>query len=281
MIGGGTNQRGGALLLPVLALICALGPVLESSRAASAADSFFMGSQAYVAGDYPLAATFYRQAAADAPAPGVWHNLGNAEWHCGHPGEAILAWERAQWLDPFNANTRANLRYARKMAHLDGPNLAWYEVYSAWLPASAWAVITTASFWIAVALITVPGWMRWRKADWPQGFAAVGFTLFLLTTPALIGVSTRSQVGVVLIDQAPLRLTPTHDAQWLAKLAAGESARRERERGDYVYIRVNNESAGWIQRAQFSPICELRPRVQTGSSSPGMDTGGTGNRSTR
>jgi hypothetical protein len=262
--GVGPGSRGGgtfkaiATALSAVFLVVWWGSVEASVRAETAGDSFFLGSQAYFSGNYPAAAAYFGHAVDGAPAAGVLHNLGNAEWCGGHPGEAVLAWERAQWLDPLNANTRANLRFARKTAHLEGPDLAWYEVYSAWLPASVWAVLAAASFWLATVLVAMPNLMQWRRADWHQGGAAVGFTLFLLTIPALIGIDTRSRLGVVLPDQVSLRLTPTREAQSLAKLAAGETARLERERGDFVYVRVNREAAGWVLRSEFGRICALK-----------------------
>ena len=87
---------------------------------------------------------------------------------------------------------------------------------------------------------------RWRKADWHQGVAAAGFAIFLLTIPALAGVHTRSKLGIVLGKDTPLRLTPTYEAQVLTKMPAGESARVERERGDYVFIRTS-AAAGWVE----------------------------------
>jgi hypothetical protein len=242
--------------LSAILIVLWLGSWAASSRAETAEDPFYLGSQAYVTGNYPAAVSCFGQAVDGAPAAGALHNLGNAEWYCGHPGEAILAWERAQWLDPFNANTRTNLRFARKTAHLEGPDLAWYELYSVWLPASVWAVLAATSFWLATTLIALPSFRQWRRADWHQGGAAAGFTLFLLAIPALIGIDTRSRLGVVLPDQVSLRLTPTREAQSLAKLAAGETARLERERGDFVYIRVNREAAGWVLRPEFGRICE-------------------------
>jgi len=187
------------------------------------------------------------------PAPGTLPYLGNAEWQCGRSGPAICSWERAQWLDPFNANTRANLRLARKASQLDAPDLGWYEICSTWLPVNAWSWLACLSFWLAVAMVMLPGILRWRKADWHQGVAAAGFAVFLLTIPALAGVQTRSKIGVVLTKETPLRLTPTSEAQILTRLPAGESARLERERGQYVFIRTS-AAAGWIERAQLGLI---------------------------
>lgn len=218
-----------------------------------AAKLFQLGTIAYGKGDFDQAAFCFRGAAVAAPSPGAWHNLGNAEWQSGHPGPAILAWERAQWLAPFDVNTRENLRFARKARQLDPPEFTWYETCSTWLPASAWPWITSASFWLALSLLMLPGIFRWRKTGWPQGLAAVCFTIFLLTLPALLGVHTRSGIGVLLPDATSLRLTPTHDAQVLGKLPPGETARIERQHGNYLYIRSGGV-AGWIERSEFALI---------------------------
>jgi hypothetical protein len=105
----------------------------------------------------------------------------------------------------------------------------------------------------------LPGIFRWRKADWHQGIAAAGFAIFLLTIPALLGVHTRSRLGILVPKETPLRLTPTREAQVLAKVPAGEMARLERVRGDYLYVRAGN-AAGWVERSQFGLIAESRGR---------------------
>jgi hypothetical protein len=229
-----------------------------TTAAATADNPFQQGVERYSAGGFEQAAKFFREAAASTPSAGVLHNLGDAEWQCNRTGPAVLAWERAQWLDPFSKNTRANLRFARKAAQLDPPELSWYEICSTWLPVDWWSWIACISFWTAIAMVLLPGNLRWRKADWHQGVAAGVCAVFLLTLPALAGTYTRTKVGIILPKDTPLRLTPTSQAQVLARLPAGESARLERERGDYLYVRTSN-AAGWIERSQFGAIGLGRP----------------------
>ncbi|MDB6065516.1 MAG: hypothetical protein JWR26_1724 [Pedosphaera sp.] len=242
----GMSKRFSILISLSLGLVCGAG-------AASAPELFQQGNQAYIAGGFEQASVLFREAASAAPSAGTLQNLGNAEWQCGRAGAAILAWERSQWLDPFNHNTRANLRYARKVRQLDTPELTWYEVCSAWLPVNSWAWIACLSFWATVAMMMLPNIFRWRKADWHQGLAVVGFVVFLLTIPALVGVHTRSHLGIIVPKDTPLRLTPTSEAQVLSKLPAGEAVRLERTRGNYVFIRTSVAS-GWVESAQFGRI---------------------------
>lgn len=214
---------------------------------------FQQGTNAYLKGDFEQASLCFRGEVAAAPTPAAWYNLGNAEWQSAHPGQAILAWERAHWLAPFDKDTRENLRFARNARQLDAPELAWYETGSTWLPADAWPWIACVSFWTALSFLMLPGILHWRKAEWHQGIAAAGFAVFLLTIPALIGVQTRSKLGVLTSDATPLRLTPTTEAQVLYKLPPGETVRLEREHGKYLYVRTGS-GAGWVERTEVGLI---------------------------
>ncbi len=220
--------------------------------AIAASSTFHRGADEYAAGHFEPAASLFREAASP-PAAGALYNLGDAEWQCNHPGPAILAWEQAEWLDPFYRNTAANLRFARKVHQLDAPELAWYEICSAWLPANWWPWLAGAGFWLAAALMMLPGIFGWRKSGWLQALAAASFAVFLLAVPALAGVQGRSRLGIILPNEVPLRLTPTADAQEQTRLAAGEAVRLERARGAYLLVRTAN-ATGWVRRDQLGFI---------------------------
>jgi tetratricopeptide (TPR) repeat protein len=233
-------------LLATLAALSGLG---------APADALFQdGVKAYRAGDYAQAALEFRESATRQPASGTLQDLGNAEWQCGQTGQAILAWEQSRWLDPLNGAVNGNLRFARKVAQLEAPDLPWYEAVSTWLPVNWWAWLAGGSLWVAVGMTMLPGILRRPKRPWQQAFAAVGLMVFLLSVPAHIGVYTRSHLGFVQEKDVPLRLTPTREAQPITRLAAGEPARCERVRGDYLLIRTNR-ALGWVERHEFAFIC--------------------------
>jgi len=224
------------------------------ATAASIPNEFKAGAEAYRAGDFARAAQAFRDATTQEPASGTLQNLGNAEWQLGRTGAAILAWEQALWVNPFDKHARNNLRFARTSAQLDTPELKWYEAAASWLPANWWAWIAGASLWLVVGMMTLPGILRWRKSTWQQAVAALGLGIFLLSIPAHFGVLTRTRLGFVLEKDTPLRLTPTAEAEAVTRLAAGEPARWVRTRGNFLFIRTNR-NAGWIERGQFGLIC--------------------------
>jgi tetratricopeptide (TPR) repeat protein len=234
-----------------------LSSVFCSSAPPNTPEALFrLGTSAYGSSDYAQAASAFREAAAMSPAAGTLQNLGNAEWQRGQVGAAIQAWEQALWLDPFSRPARADLRFARKAAQLEVPELTWCEVVSTWLPMNWWAWIAGLSLWLAVGMGMLPGILRVRKASWHQAVAALGLAVFLLCVPAHLGIETRCRLGFVLGQDTPLRLTPTREAQSLTRLPAGEPARVERVHGHFLLIRTNR-ALGWVQEDQFGPICPL------------------------
>src|SRR5436190_12243450 len=220
----------------------------------SAANSFELGTQAYRSGDYTNAATNFLAAAASRPSSGALQNLGLAEWRRGYHGAAIVAWEQARWLDPFNSEALNNLRFARRNDQLEAPELAWYEVVSTWLPVNWWSWIAGASFWFALGIATVPGILRLRKTAWQQACAAFSLAVFLLSLPAHFGVNSRAGLAFILQKNTPLRLTPTEEAQYVSRLQSGEPARIERTHGRFVLLRTNR-ALGWVERDQVGAIC--------------------------
>lgn len=235
--------------IAVLLFLCAL-----DASAAPITDRFNAGLEAYQAGDFAQAAQAFRDSVKAQPASGTLQNLGNAEWQHGRTGYAILAWEQALWVNPFDRNARNNLRFARETAQLEAPELAWYEVGSAWLPAHGWAWMAAGSLWLVVGTLTLPAILRWRKSPWQQAVAALGLVVFLLSIPAHAGVLTRSRAGFVLEKDTTLRLTPTAEGEAVARLAAGEPGRQVRGRGNYLFIRTSR-GAGWVERDQFGLVC--------------------------
>jgi tetratricopeptide (TPR) repeat protein len=233
----------------IIALVC----FAQSSRAVTN-NAFAQGVELSRAGQFPEAAAAFEKSAQAQPASGTLVNLGVAEWQRGHAGTAILAWEQAQWIDPFDPRARANLKFARQVAQVDAPQLKWFETASTWLPPDSWVWLAGASLWLAAGLLVLPGILRRRKAGWQQMLAALAAGFFLFCLTASLGVVSRTHIGFVLKKNAPLLLTPTREGEVILTLSAGEPARRLRTRGNYFLIRTTGES-GWIERSEFRLVC--------------------------
>ena len=219
---------------------------------------FEKGVKAYGAGEYTNAGEAFRASSKARPSSGALQNLGNAEWQLGRTGEAVLAWERALWVDAYNRTARQNLKFARWTAQLESPDLSWYEVISTWLPVNWWPWIAGLTFWGSVGIVAIPGFLR-KPKSWNQAVAAFGLMLFLLSLPALLGINTRSKLGFVLQRDTPLLLTPTHDGQAITHLGSGDPARLKRFRGDFALVRAGR-STGWIEKSRLGLVCSQGAR---------------------
>jgi len=239
---------------PRICILLALWLCLLNPGRAAAADTFTRGLELSRAGQFPEAAAAFEQLAGARPAAGTLVNLGLADWQRGHAGPAILAWEQALWIDPFNKRAEANLKFARQVAQLDAPQLKWFEAVSAWLPPNAWVWLAGASLWLSLGLLIFPGIFRRRKTGWQQWLAALAFGIFLFSLAGNFGVVSRTHTGFVLKKNAPLRLTPTQEGEVIATLVPGEPARALRTRGHYLFIRTLAGS-GWLEQDDFGPLC--------------------------
>jgi hypothetical protein len=130
---------------------------------------------------------------------------------------------------------------------VDAPNLRWFETASTWLPANWWVGLAGAGLWIAVGVLVLPRFFRWRKAGWQQWVAALGFGVFLFCLTGNLGVVSRTNLGFVLKKEAPLRLTPARTSEIAATLTAGEPVRRLKTRGEFYLVQTALGS-GWIEK---------------------------------
>jgi len=230
----------------VAALCLALALRAAPAYGAAGADEFRQGQAAFQAGQFARAAELYQRSLSAQVSEGALLNLGLAEWRCGRAGEALLAWERALDLDPFQSAARENLRFARQTAQLEAPELTWSETASTWLPARAWAGLLSGSLWLAIGLLVFAPLLRLRRSGGLQTLIAVGFGVFLLSLPPQLGILTRARLAVVLAPDTPLRLTPTHAAETVTTLRAGDMVRCARHRGAYVFVSTV-QGSGWVE----------------------------------
>lgn len=215
---------------------------------------FEAGVTAYRAGEYSLAADMFQHANLRQLSSGGLRNLGNAEWKTGRTGRAILAWEQAVWVDPFDGVARTNLLFARRVAQVETPELRWYEAASTWLPSWWWAAIAGISLWTAIGAAVLPGVLRVRKAAWHQTVAALGLAVFFLSLPAHVGVASRSKLAVVLERDTALRLTPTTEGQVVTRLGAGETVRIAKRERDFFFVK-SARTRGWVSRSSVGMVC--------------------------
>ncbi len=239
---------------PSAELVMALFFFRAASHAAT--DDFFAdGLMTARAGNFAEAAAAFEIELKRQPSSGALVNLGIAEWQRGRAGAAMLAWERAVWIDPFDERAQQNLKFARAVAQVDAPELRWHETVSTWLPGNWWLWVAGAGLWLAAGALVLPRVFRRKKSSGLQMLVALGAGFFIFALVANVGVVSRTDIGFVLRKNTPLRLTPTGGSELISMLPAGEPVRRVRSRGNYFFIRTPM-AAGWVERGQVGMVNE-------------------------
>ncbi|MBN2397019.1 MAG: tetratricopeptide repeat protein, partial [Deltaproteobacteria bacterium] len=105
----------------VLLIACLLAPLTaQAQTGGSAEEVFFEANRAYNSGAFQEAVDGYCRLIEGGCASGhLYYNLGNAWFHLGHLGKAILAFERARLLIPRDSDLAFNLTQARDQTRDD------------------------------------------------------------------------------------------------------------------------------------------------------------------
>ena len=218
-------------------------------------DFFTNGLAAARVGNFSDAAAAFESELKFQPSSGGLVNLGVVEWQRGRAGAALLAWERAAWIDPLDEAAKQNLKFARAVAQVDAPELRWHESLSTWLPGNWWLWVAGAGLWLVAGALVLPRVLRWKKTGGQQMLVAFGVVVFIFALVANVGVVSRTNIGLVLKKNTMLRLTPTSGSELIWTLPAGEPVRRVKSRGNYFFIRTPM-AAGWVEQGQVGFVNE-------------------------
>lgn len=118
--------------------------------------------KAYSADKYSEALALYEQAAAnEGTSSALMYNIGNCHYRLGHPGKAILYYERALNIDPTNADARSNLEFVKSKitdnTDVDESNII-VELFRKIRDCSSsngWATIAIVTFLVFLAAIAL------------------------------------------------------------------------------------------------------------------------------
>ena len=185
--------------------------------------------------------------------------MGNSYARAGKPALAVLNYQRASLLAPYDADIEANLRHVRGALHLPpepqhpfsraftvaGPTvLSWMGVVGIVLM-GAGLLATPASF---------P--QRWKRLrQWARGIAfGCGIALVALTIGNAVMLWPTLHAAVVLTAAAPARVSPVPMGDPLFVLPEAETVRMTAQREDFVLVQTRTGRAGWVSRANLAPV---------------------------
>ncbi|HUB66154.1 MAG TPA: hypothetical protein VL981_01560 [Candidatus Methylacidiphilales bacterium] len=224
-------------------------------------------NKAYLRGNYEEAAALFQQIVdTRGYSAALCFNLANAEARAGHPGLAILNYERARYLAPGDADIDHNLQFARKQAGLETDSYRWWQIVLRSLTIGQWLAI--ADGWLALIALAVLANAFASSLASPLRLSLPGLkkvikTVLFVSIPAflffayvaIIAAPLRIE-GVVVAKQATLRLSPFDSAEQIGSLPEGELVTVEERHDDYLRIEGRDDRFGWVQKKELQPVID-------------------------
>lgn len=216
------------------------------------ATSFSDANQQYQSGDFAGAAASYEKVLiSEGPRAAVFYNLGNSYLKTKQNGLAILAYERGRLLTPRDPDLLANLVLARKAAaSFEEPRInPGLEVVLGRLSRDEWSWLVAGSALFLGTVIFVCGWVRLPNRTHKFVASSAGVAGFLMVVGLAVLYLRRGESGrgIVISENATVRLSPFEKAESLGTPGPGKMVRLGAKSGDFQYVEVPGTTLrGWL-----------------------------------
>ena len=221
---------------------------------------FALGNQAYAGDKYDEALSFYKRVIEqEGYSASLLYNMANAYYQKKEVGQAILHYERALYLDPGNADIRANLARARRdFGLVSDPAPKWQQSFDLF-NLNRWVILASGAFGIFSLLFLLRG-IRPAIIRGPI-FKTVTVASLLILVAGGMGATLQYRNlarGVVTQDHVPLLVSPFDAAASSASITDGKIVRMAETYGDYVFVKGENGQSGWIKKNAIEPVVPSR-----------------------
>jgi hypothetical protein len=168
-------------------------------------------------------------------------------------GPAVLNYERALWLDPGDADVRANLQLARRAAGLFEPSIAGWRSIPNLFSLDVW---TWLAAWMFM-LLCGAGILRRLRLD--TKWSAKPWIVFFALAWVISGASAAFHMSdldraVVVTPETPLRVAPLDNSPSIFNLTAGSVVQIQKQRDSFFYIHGQDGKKGWVSSQQVQQI---------------------------
>jgi len=253
----------------MLSLVLLVSGAFVSHLFADGADpELDAANRAFSYGNYDEAAgLFQKMILSRGYSAALCFNLANAEEKAGHPGLALLNYERARYLAPGDSDINHNLQLARKAAGLDPNPFRWWQALMLSINWTVWfsliviclalllaAMIGTASATSLSNALKVPV-PTLRKVFKLTFFIFIPLTLlFGFVELSCIGFNNRIEGVIIAPKGAVLRISPIDDSEGVGTAPEGELVTVEKIHEDYFYIEARDHHFGWVSKKDIEPV---------------------------
>jgi hypothetical protein len=236
--------------------------VLLLALAATPAEYYNRGNQAYETGDFGRALLLYDSAAAAVQNPDVYFNRGDVHFKLGQVGRAIADYSKAYVLRPDDPDAKGNLEFARayrpdKTMAIPNPVVGFLSGLLRIVSLGVVRLLAGVLFLLAMAALAFGLLRRSRYGFWVA--AALG-VLWLYTVCSWVSWAgeTSPDRAVVVVPELVLRSGPGEEYKDIVIVHDGLEVVIRNRRGNYVLVQAPGGEGGWAEASSVEQIFPVR-----------------------
>ncbi len=228
-------------------------------------DLFRSGNIAYNKGAYDRAIVYYDSVSSlGVHSPELYFNRGNAYYKKNAIASSILNYEKALLLDADNEQLINNLAYAQNMTLDRFTSLPESELKKATADlvflksVRGWSMVLIAVFWLAVFSFFL---FKRSNSSMLKRLFFTGFVISLLLSILTVVIILQQQntlhntnPAIVFVQSESFRAEPNMRSEVLLTIHEGAKVFILEDVEDWIKIKLQNGSIGWIPRSSVQPI---------------------------
>ena len=228
-------------------------------------DLFRSGNIAYNKGAYDRAIVYYDSVSSlGVHSPELYFNLGNAYYKKNAIASSILNFEKALLLDPDDEQLINNLAYAQNMTLDRFTSLPESELKKATTDlvfltsVRGWSIVLIAVFWLVAFLFFL---FKRSNSSMLKRLFFTGFVISLLLSILTVLIILQQQntlrntnPAIVFVQSESFRAEPNMRSEVLLTIHEGAKVFILEDVEDWIKIKLQNGSIGWIPRSSVQPI---------------------------
>lgn len=227
--------------------------LLLTTTCCLAQDWFQQGNTAYESQAYDSAQVAYSHLVQEQPTFEAHFNLGNAEFRLGNYAQAILSYERARLINPFDEDLLANISIAegRIQDEIENKEGAGFTSFSQALNsrrALSWYAIATLVLAFLCALLLA---LATKKSANRRSYRSLALILGVCALFTLsLGLWSKSQLNqssaaIVMASSVDVMTAP-NGSDIAFVLHAGTKVEVKEVSDDWINVAIANGEVGWL-----------------------------------
>lgn len=223
------------------------------------------GVEAYTNEDFAQAITHWEKLLASGYySDKLYYNIGNAWFKEGSIPGAILYFEKALLLKPFNEDYRYNLEIAKSYT-IDRFEIVpevffmkWYRMVSLVANSNQWAVMSLGFFIVSLILILLYLFslhIGIKKSSFIAGLVFLFFSIIAISLSYMNhNIKQKHQYAIIYTPVVTGRSSPDLEAKELFVIHEGSKVRIEEQLGEWVEVRLSDGNIGWVLLADVRKV---------------------------